>query len=84
MWKHRFQQLSITDRKLNLIKVRLIFIFIWFHRKLPPIKNVPSSCVGAGSAYVPIAMIEFQSNKNGSNKIYSEQFLLDCVKTNGG
>ena len=29
-------------------------------------------------------MIEYYSNKNGSNKIYSEQFILDCVKTNGG
>ena len=49
---------------------------------MSPVKNQGSSC-NAFQAFTATALYEYQSIKNNTNNIYSDQNLIDCVPDGG-
>ena len=50
---------------------------------MSPVKNQGSSC-DAFHAFTVTALYEYQSIKNNTKKIYSDQNLIDCIPDSGG
>ena len=50
--------------------------------QMTPVKSQPANCENGYGTYALTAQVEYWSRKNGSNKIFSEQYIFDCQTGN--